>query len=67
MTYRRTGTAELLVLAGGGIHGHPGGSAAGVTAMREAWAAALEGEDLVQRAARSPELAAALSTFGPPR
>jgi len=67
MTYRRTGTAELLVLAGGGIHGHPGGSAAGVTAMREAWAAALEGEDLVQRAARSPELAAAFSTFGPPR
>ena len=26
-TYRQTGTTDLLVLAGGGIHGHPGGPA----------------------------------------
>lgn len=66
-TYARTGTDELLVLAGGGIHGHPDGSGAGVRAMREAWAAALAGEDLADRAARVPELATALATFGPPR
>ena len=29
-TYAAVGTTDLLVLAGGGIHGHPDGSAAGV-------------------------------------
>ncbi len=62
-TYAAVGTTDLLVLAGGGIHGHPSGSGAGVTAMREAWDAALAGETLDDRAARVPELAAALATF----
>ncbi|CAM3626569.1 RuBisCO large subunit C-terminal-like domain-containing protein [Occultella aeris] len=66
-TYEQVGTDRLLVLAGGGIHGHPGGSAAGVRAMREAWSAALTGEALEERAASVPELAAALAAFGPPR
>ncbi|WP_210604485.1 RuBisCO large subunit C-terminal-like domain-containing protein [Brevibacterium oceani] len=64
-TYARVGADELLVLAGGGIHGHPGGSAAGVRAMRAAWDAALEGVDLKVRAAEVPELAAALTKFRP--
>ena len=55
---------DLLVLAGGGIHAHPGGSGAGVRAMREAWDAAVTGEDLQARAERSPELAASLAQFG---
>jgi ribulose-bisphosphate carboxylase large chain len=63
-TYAVTRTSDLLVLAGGGIHGHPGGAAAGVLAMREAWDAALAGEALDARAARVPELASALATFG---
>lgn len=63
-TYQAVGTTDLLVLAGGGVHGHPGGSAAGVHAMREAWQAAVAGESLDDRAARVPELAAALRTFG---
>lgn len=63
-TYAATGTDDLLVLAGGGIHGHPGGSAAGVRAMREAWDAALSGESLDARAAAVPELAVAVEKFG---
>ncbi|SDS94350.1 RuBisCO large subunit C-terminal-like domain-containing protein [Microlunatus soli] len=63
-TYAATGTDDLLVLAGGGVHGHPGGSAAGVRSMQEAWAAAVEGESLESRAAKVPELAAAIEKFG---
>lgn len=63
-TYEAVGTTDLLVLAGGGIHGHPDGPAAGVRAMREAWAAAIDGEPLDDRAARVPELASAIRTFG---
>lgn len=63
-TYRGVGTDDLLVLAGGGIHGHPAGAGAGVEAMRSAWEAALIGEPLEQRAALVPALAQALETFG---
>lgn len=65
-TYARTGTTDLLVLAGGGIHGHPDGPAAGVEAMREAWTAATGGIDLETRATRSRPLRRALETFGRP-
>jgi ribulose-bisphosphate carboxylase large chain len=63
-TYRLVGTTDLLVLAGGGIHGHPTGPAAGVRAMRSAWEAALAGEDLDHRARADADLAVALDTFG---
>ncbi len=63
-TYAALGSADLIYAAGGGIMGHPGGPAAGVAALREAWDAALSGEDAASRAARSPELAAALGKFG---
>lgn len=66
-TYRRTDTTDLLVLAGGGIHGHPGGSAAGVAAMRAAWCAATSGQDLHAAARDVPALQQALDTFGGPR
>jgi ribulose-bisphosphate carboxylase large chain len=66
-TYRRTATTDLLVLAGGGIHGHPDGAAAGVTAMREAWRCAVAGGDLADTAARVPELRRAIETFGAAR
>ncbi|MFG1912101.1 RuBisCO large subunit C-terminal-like domain-containing protein [Kribbella sp. NPDC048928] len=64
LTYERTRTTDLLVLAGGGIHGHPDGSASGVLAMRQAWDATLSGESLDDRAAKVPALATALDTFG---
>ncbi|MGC4043950.1 MAG: RuBisCO large subunit C-terminal-like domain-containing protein, partial [Armatimonas sp.] len=40
-TYRRLGSADLIYAAGGGIMGHPDGPAAGVAALREAWASAI--------------------------
>jgi ribulose-bisphosphate carboxylase large chain len=63
-TYAALGSADLIFAAGGGIMGHPAGPAAGVKALREAWDAALAGEPAAARAARSPELAAALGKFG---
>ena len=62
-TFERLGSADLIHAAGGGIMAHPGGPAAGVEAFREAWTAAMAGEDLAARAARSPALATALETF----
>src|SRR6266545_1906072 len=59
-TYRRTGTTDLLVLAGGGIHGHPDGAAAGVEAMRTAWDCAVRGKDLEATAQDVPSLRRAL-------
>ena len=40
-TWQRLGSADLIYAAGGGIMGHPGGPAAGVGALREAWDAAM--------------------------
>ena len=46
--------------AGGGIMAHPGGPAAGVRAMREAWEAAVAGIPLEEHARTHPELGRAL-------
>lgn len=64
LTYRLTRTTDLLVLAGGGIHGHPDGAAAGVASMRDAWTAAVNGVGLDRQAERSEALRRALATFG---
>lgn len=58
---------DLMHLAGGGIIGHPDGIAAGVTSMREGWAAAREGIPLEQYAESHPALRAALAKFGGPK
>jgi ribulose-bisphosphate carboxylase large chain len=64
-TYRRTGrTVDLLYLCGGGVVSHPGGPAAGVRAVRQAWEAAVEGIPLASYARAHPELAQALAKFG---
>lgn len=63
-TRRLLGTDDLLILAGGGIHGHPGGVADGVAAMREAWAHASAGRDPVEHAPDGSALRVALETFG---
>ena len=66
------GTAALLVddlgidyalAAGGAIHGHPMGAAAGARAIRQALDAAAAGEALAEAAAAHPELAAALEIW----
>ncbi|WP_200821936.1 ribulose-bisphosphate carboxylase large subunit family protein [Caballeronia arvi] len=59
-TYAAIGCADLIHTAGGGIFGHPGGVAAGVEALREAWVAAMEGVPLARHAERNPALQAAL-------
>lgn len=64
-TYARTGrTLDLLYLCGGGVVSHPGGPAAGVRAVRQAWEAAVEGVPLEAYARDHPELAQSLLKFG---
>ena len=64
-TWRRTGrTTDLLYLCGGGIVSHPGGPAAGVRAVTQAWEAAVADIPLETYAKDHPELAASLEKFG---
>lgn len=62
-TYRRTGTTDLLFLAGGGIVGHPAGPAAGVRALQQAWQAAVEGVAMEDYARTHEELRQAIEKF----
>ena len=54
---------DLVIQAGGGIHGHPEGTEAGATAMRQAVDAVLEKRSLSEYAEEHEELAAALRTW----
>lgn len=65
-TWDAIGHADLLFMAGGGILAHPGGPAAGVASIRQAWDAVSAGEPLAEAAARRPELRQALDFFGKP-
>jgi ribulose 1,5-bisphosphate carboxylase large subunit-like protein len=63
-TYQRTGrTVDLLYLCGGGIVSHPGGPAAGVRAVQQAWQAAVADIPLEVYAKDHPELAASIAKF----
>ena len=59
-TYAALGNADLIHAAGGGIFGHPGGIAAGVSAFRQAWEAAMSGIALDTHARDHAELRSAL-------
>jgi ribulose-bisphosphate carboxylase large chain len=63
-TWRRTRTVDLLYMAGGGILAHPGGPAAGVAAIRQAWEAAVAGKSLAEYADDHPELRQSIEMFG---
>jgi ribulose 1,5-bisphosphate carboxylase large subunit-like protein len=64
-TYRRTGrTLDLMYLCGGGVVSHPGGPAAGVRAVQQAWQATVEGIDLATYAQTHAELKQSLEKFG---
>jgi ribulose-bisphosphate carboxylase large chain len=63
-TFAALGSQDLIYAAGGGIVAHPGGPAAGVLALRQAWEAALGGVALDEAAEDHPELRDALATFG---
>src|SRR5262245_49681591 len=62
-TYRQTKTLDLMYLAGGGIIAHPGGAAAGVAAIQQAWQAAPAGVALDQFAREHDELRQAIGFF----
>jgi 2,3-diketo-5-methylthiopentyl-1-phosphate enolase len=55
---------DLIINAGGGIHGHPGGATAGGRAFCAAIDAAMAGTPLPEAAKNSPELAQALEKWG---
>lgn len=63
-TYRLTHTVDLMYLAGGGIMAHPGGPAAGLRALRQAWDAALLGVTVEAYASDHPELRESIAKFG---
>lgn len=57
--------SDVVLQAGGGIHGHPGGTTAGARAFMQAIEATHAGQSLRKRPA--PELAAALEKWGKER
>jgi ribulose-bisphosphate carboxylase large chain len=62
-THAQIGSADLIYAAGGGIMAHPGGPAAGVESLRDAWDASMRGIPLQEHAADRPALAAALKAY----
>jgi ribulose-bisphosphate carboxylase large chain len=64
-TYDACSTTDLMYLAGGGILAHPGGMAAGVAAIRQAWEAAVLGIGLADYAEEHRQLAQSIAKFGP--
>jgi ribulose-bisphosphate carboxylase large chain len=63
-TYAQLGSADLVYLAGGGIMAHPGGPAAGVASLREAWQAAMQGIPLDDYAQTHQALRQAIEMYG---
>lgn len=62
-TYKALGSIDLINACGGGIMAHPGGIAAGVLSIRQAWQAAVAGRSLDDYAREHPELRQALDYF----
>jgi ribulose-bisphosphate carboxylase large chain len=62
-TYRALGTTDLIFACGGGIMAHPGGAAAGVRSVQQAWEAAVNGIRLEDYARDHGELKLALQKF----
>jgi ribulose-bisphosphate carboxylase large chain len=62
-TWQALHSTDLIYACGGGIMAHPGGIAAGVRAIHQAWEAALAGIPLDRHARTNTELRQALETF----
>jgi 2,3-diketo-5-methylthiopentyl-1-phosphate enolase len=54
---------DWALAAGGGVHGHPMGTAAGARSIRQAFDAAIRGQPLVEARKEHPELSAALEKW----
>ncbi len=65
-TAEQLGNQDFLICAGGGILAHPGGSADGVSAFRQAAEAVRRGISAEDFAKDAPELAAALGAYPKP-
>jgi ribulose-bisphosphate carboxylase large chain len=63
-TFDAVRSTDLLFMSGGGILAHPDGPTAGVTSVRQAWAAVQSGTPLPEYAEKMPELRHALAFFG---
>jgi ribulose-bisphosphate carboxylase large chain len=63
-TFDAVRSTDLLFMSGGGILAHPDGPTAGVTSVRQAWAAVQAGKPLPVYAEQMPELRRALAFFG---
>ncbi|KHJ53323.1 ribulose 1,5-bisphosphate carboxylase [Aureimonas altamirensis] len=63
-TWQAVATTDLLYLCGGGVVSHPGGPAAGVRAVQQAWQATVAGIDLDTYARDHSELAQSIARFG---
>lgn len=55
---------DIVIQAGGGVHGHPNGTESGARALRQAVDACVEGIDLQSYAEKHSELASALEKWG---
>jgi 2,3-diketo-5-methylthiopentyl-1-phosphate enolase len=55
---------DVILAAGGAVHGHPQGSEAGARSMRQAIDAAVAGIDLMEYAKTHPELASMVERLG---
>jgi ribulose-bisphosphate carboxylase large chain len=62
-TYERLRTVDLMYVCGGGIIAHPGGIAAGVDSVRQAWEAAVAGKSLAEHARNHDALRQALEHY----
>ena len=56
---------DIILAAGGGVHGHPDGSEAGARSMRQAIDAATKGIDLLEYAKTHKELMRMAEMLGP--
>ncbi|OKY77189.1 MAG: Ribulose 15-bisphosphate carboxylase large subunit RbcL [Candidatus Methanohalarchaeum thermophilum] len=56
---------DIVIQAGGGVHGHPSGTEAGSKALRDAADAVMEGISLNEKSKKSSELKKALNKWGP--
>jgi ribulose-bisphosphate carboxylase large chain len=62
-TWAALKSTDLIYLAGGGLFAHPGGIAAGVTALKQSWEAAMNNVPLELAAKTHRELREALEKF----
>ncbi|MBU0894219.1 MAG: type III ribulose-bisphosphate carboxylase [Nanoarchaeota archaeon] len=58
---------DLIIQAGGGVHGHPDGTRAGATAMRQAVDAVMKNKNLKDYSKNHKELKTALNKWGLPK